>query len=338
MTLVQTLMTENLVILVADRRLTWPDGSVADDNFTKAVVWRDGFVAAFTGIARINRTATKSTSEWIAEVLADCRDFDQGVATLKQRASERVAALTKWPDVRLGIVLAGFDFRRYPRFTMVSNFLPGGPYPVDPTEFGTYAINRMVGPKVRSTFATVGATLEDWQEGVLGRAVPRTLGQRDGITRAARIMVALQRKVADAQPTVGRDAMCVVVPRERSGMRGVFGRLNARTLHVRYTNFCYFEDGAYTFKQLGPHVATGTGTAIADLYGTAEPENLLMQEGGIRFLKAGPHVPHWADVPSDLIPELQHLAARHASASTAQATSGPDKDDDDGPYGFGFAF
>ena len=39
MTLVQTLMTEDLVILVADRRLTWPDGSVADDNFTKVVLW-----------------------------------------------------------------------------------------------------------------------------------------------------------------------------------------------------------------------------------------------------------------------------------------------------------
>ena len=36
MTLIQTLLAERLVILVADRRLTWPDGSLADDNFTKS--------------------------------------------------------------------------------------------------------------------------------------------------------------------------------------------------------------------------------------------------------------------------------------------------------------
>jgi hypothetical protein len=287
-TLVQTLMTEDLVILVSDRRYAWPDGSVADDNFTKVVLWRDGFVAAFTGIARINRTGTKSTSEWIAETLADCRKFDHGAATLKQRASERVAALPQWPDSRLAIVLAGFDFRRYPRFAMVSNFLPGEPYPTDPTEFHSYALNRTVGPGVKSTFNTAGANLESWQEVVLSRTVPRTLRQRDGITRAARIMVGLQRKVADAEPTVGRDSMCVVVPRERKGMRGVFGWLGARTLHKRGVNFCYFEDGDYAFTQLGPHVATGAGTAIGDFYGAAEPDNLIMQELGVKFLKHGP--------------------------------------------------
>lgn len=324
-------MTEDLVVLVADRRLTFPDGSVADDNFTKVVVWRDGFMAAFTGIARINRT--KSTSEWIAEVLADHRSFDEGVLALQRSASEKVARIRHWPDLRLGIVLTGFDFHRYPRFAMVSNFLPGGPYPADPTKFETYAMTRTVGPGVRSAFATAGATLEGWQEGVLSKTVPRILGQRDGITRAARIMVALQRKVADAQPTVGRDAMCVVIPRERKGMRGIFGRLNARTLHRRYVNFCYFEDGVYTFKQLGPHVATGDGRAIADFYGTAESDNLLMQVVGIKFLKAGPHIPHGADVPPDLIPGLQQKLAQHTSAA-------PDDnlDEDDGPYGFGFAF
>lgn len=331
MTLVQTLMTEELVVLVADRRLTWPDGSVADDNFTKVVLWRDGFVAGFTGIARINPAATKSTSEWIAEVLADHRNFNDGAVALQRSASEMVSKLRHWPDLRLAIILAGFDFRRYPRFAMVSNFLPGGPYPADPKDFGIYDMVRAVGPGVKSAFATAGATLNGWQGGVLGRTVPRMLGQSDGITRAARLMVALQRKVADAQPTVGRDAMCVVVPRERSGMRGIFGRLNARTLHARHTNFCYFEDDAYSFKQLGPHIATGDGRAIADFYGVADPEDLLMQTVGIKFLKTGPYIPGW-DVRDDLLPGLQNLAARHAPSPVL----GPGEED--GPYGFGYSF
>ena len=329
MTLVQTLLTEDLVVLVADRRLTWPDGGLADDNFTKVVLWRDGFMAAFTGIARINATATKSTSEWIAEVLADYRGFEDGVAALQRRASEKLASLPQWPDLRLGIIVAGFDFRRYPRFAMVSNFLPGGPYPADPTKFETYSLTRTIGAGVRSTFATAGVTLESWQEDVLARAVPRTLRQRDGITRAARIMVALQRKVADAQSDVGRDAMCVVIPRERKGLRGIFGRLNARKLHGRHINFCYFEDGAYTFKQLGPHIATGDGRAFGDFYGTADPNDLLMQTVSIKNLKTGPHMPHWAGVPPDLIPGLQNLASWDTR---------DDDDEDDGPYGFGIGF
>ncbi len=330
MTLVQTLMTEDLVILVADRRLTWPDGNVADDNFTKVVLWRDGFLAGFTGIARINRTGTKSTSEWIAEVLADCRNFDEGVAKLKQRASERVAALTRWPDVRLGIVLAGFDFRRYPRFALVANFLPGQPYPADPTEFAAYTLMQNVGPGVKARFAIAGANIEDWHADVLRKVVPRTLRQNDGVTRAARIMVALQRKVADSEPTVGRDAMCVVIPRKREGLRGIFGWLGARTLHSNGINFCYFEDGAFTFKQLGPHIATGDGRAFGDFYGTADPNNLLMQTVNMKNLKTGPISPHWADLPPGLIPGLDNLAARYAPSTPG--------DDEEGHYGFGIGF
>ena len=38
MTLVQTLFTQERIIEIADRRLTWPDDSVADDEYTKARV------------------------------------------------------------------------------------------------------------------------------------------------------------------------------------------------------------------------------------------------------------------------------------------------------------
>ncbi len=324
-------MTEDLIILVADRRLTWSDGRLADDNFTKVVVWRDCFAVAFTGIARINATATKSTSEWIAEVLADYRHFDEGVAALQRRASEQLASLPKWPDMRLGMVVAGFDFRRYPRFALVSNYLPGGPYPADPTDFVRYSMMREVGPGVRSAFATAGVGLENWQEVVLGRPVPRILRQHDGITRAAKIMVALQRKVADKQSGVGRDAMCVVIPRERRGMRGVFARLNARKLHGRHINFCYFEDGTYAFTQLGPHIATGDGRAFGDFYGVADPDNLMNQKVNMKILKTGTHLGHWADIPPDLIPELQNLSLRYMPYVIPA-------DEDDGPYGFGIGF
>lgn len=69
MTLIQTLFNADQIIQVADRRLTWPDGSLFDDEYTKLVCWNQTFSVAFTGIARMDEALNKSTSEWIAEVL-----------------------------------------------------------------------------------------------------------------------------------------------------------------------------------------------------------------------------------------------------------------------------
>lgn len=102
-------------------------------------------------------------------------------------------------------------------------------------------------------------------------------------------------------------------------------------MHARHTNFCYFEDGAYSFKQLGPHVATGDGRAIGDFYGVADPDDLLSQKISVKFLKTGPYIPGMG-VRDDLIPGLQNLAARYAPAPVL----GPGEED--GPYGFGYAF
>ncbi len=84
MTLIQTLMTEDLVLQVADRRLTKSNGGVFDDHTTKLVCWRGCFSVGFTGIARIDSAQKEPTSEWIAKLLADCNSFQEGVETLKK--------------------------------------------------------------------------------------------------------------------------------------------------------------------------------------------------------------------------------------------------------------
>jgi len=63
MTLIQTLFTGERIIQVADRRLTWPDGSVFDDEYTKPVCWNQTFSVGFTGMARIDLRLRKSTAE-----------------------------------------------------------------------------------------------------------------------------------------------------------------------------------------------------------------------------------------------------------------------------------
>lgn len=111
MTLIQTLITDDLIIQVADRRLTnAATGMLVDDQYTKLVCWNFNFSIGFTGLARIDRAQRRSTSEWIAETICDYGLFEDGVAALARVASERVGKLPKaWPDKRLGILVAGFD-------------------------------------------------------------------------------------------------------------------------------------------------------------------------------------------------------------------------------------
>lgn len=196
MTLIQTVTTDDLVIQVADRRLSRPDGSVFDDDYTKLVCWNTSFTVGFTGLARIDPAQKKSTSEWLAETLCDYASFEDGVDALRYWASGQIGQLPTgkgWEDKGLGIIIAGFDRRRIPLVAEISNFDPEAPIPANQNEL-----------------------TEKMYANILLRRVPRMLKQQDGITRAARLMVALQRRISEDNPGVGRHAMAVAIPRERT--------------------------------------------------------------------------------------------------------------------------
>lgn len=130
---------------------------------------------------------------------------------------------------------------------------------------------------------TGAALTEKMYANILLRRVPRMLKQQDGITRAARLMVALQRRISEDNPGVGRHAMAVAIPRERT-MPAVLSNLDAPSLNTMNSNFCYFDDAGFNYKQLGPHMAGG-GWAWADFVAEADPSNPDMQKVGGRVLK-----------------------------------------------------
>jgi hypothetical protein len=297
MTLIQTLMSDDLVIQVSDRRLTnGGTGAVVDDQYTKLVCWNSNFSIGFTGLARIDRAQRKSTSEWIAETICDYGLFEHGVEALGQAASERISRLPKaWPDRRLGIVVAGFDGRDDPLVAEVANFEVGGPMPVDPTIFNIKYWHRLTGQPVG--YQITGASLtEKWQHQLLMQRIPRALKKPkpEGITYAVKLMVAVQRSIAKTNKTVGTDAMAVTIPRTTFGEQ-ILAQLNGQILmsNLDGTNtigasngpeFAYFDTHGFKFRQFGPHNA-GHGMAIADLLGTADPDNPDNQTVSIRILK-----------------------------------------------------
>jgi hypothetical protein len=297
MTLIQTLMSDDLVIQVSDRRLTdGRTGAVVDDQYTKLVCWNFSFSIGFTGLARIDRAQRKSTSEWIAETICDHRVFEHGVEALGRAASERIRTLPNaWPDRRLGIVVAGFDGRDAPLVAEVSNFDVGGPMPADPRLFNIKYGHWLAGQPVRYQITGAGLT-EKWQRQLLMQRVPRALKKPkpEGITYAVKLMVAVQRSVAKTNETVGTDAMAVTIPRTTFGEQ-ILRQLNGQTLmsNLDGTNiiggsngpeFAYFDTQGFKFRQFGPHNAAN-GMAVADLLGTADPDNPDNQTMSIRILK-----------------------------------------------------
>ncbi len=166
MTLIQTVTTDDLVIQVADRRLSRPDGSVFDDDYTKLVCWNTSFTVGFAGLARIDPAQKKSTSEWLAETLCDYASFEDGVDALRYWASGQIGQLPTgkgWEDKRLGIIIAGFDRRRIPLVAEISNFDPEAPIPANQNEFKCYRIRRAPGHS--ASFRITGAVNRPGESG-----------------------------------------------------------------------------------------------------------------------------------------------------------------------------
>lgn len=71
MTLILSLVTYNKIVQVSDRRLTWENGDIADDNANKAICVScldSCFSIAYTGLAKIGKLLQK-TDEWLVEFL-----------------------------------------------------------------------------------------------------------------------------------------------------------------------------------------------------------------------------------------------------------------------------
>ena len=283
MTLIQTVFSADHVVQLADRRLTRPSGQVFTDDYTKLICWNQSFSAGFTGLARIDRRQQKSTSEWIAEVLCDYAVFEYGVNALRTEAEAAVRKLPNNWNKRLAIVVAGFESACGPVCAEVANFDRNTGRSDDQNVFKLDILTAKAG---RTTSHTVGVLLSPMQNSVLGRYIPRIIGQPDGVNRAIRVMVKNQRLVAESNETVGSDALCVVIPRVQES--GIFmSNLGGPDLPTGSASFGFFGLEGFQFRQYGPLLARG-GFVQDNLIATADPANPDNQTVGFRFVKVPP--------------------------------------------------
>ncbi|MDP7704292.1 hypothetical protein [Mycobacterium sp. TY815] len=285
MTLIQTFFSADYVIQVSDRRLTKADGSVFDDEYTKLICWNQTFTAGFTGLARIDIGQKKSTSEWIAEVLCDYPAFGYGVDALRREAENAIRKLPNHWDKRLAVVIAGFDSNGKLLCAEVANFDATTGFTSDQNSFALKGFTLVTGRKTGSH--TAGAPLNEIQNKLLRRYLPRIVNQTNGINRAIKIMVENQRRVAKLHKTVGLDAQCVFIPRQQHQTGMVLSNLDGTDISTTGSSFGFFDAGGFQYEQFGPLFAHG-GLVVDQFTGTADPANPDNQAVSVRFVKVPP--------------------------------------------------
>ncbi len=115
MTLILTIATANKIVQASDRRLTWPDGRVEDDEANKAICisCQDAhFSIAYTGLAEIE-LGKKRTDIWLVERLTDMQAGQMSLTVFAKSVNQLLSDTFKQLPFdkqlkRLTLVLAGY--------------------------------------------------------------------------------------------------------------------------------------------------------------------------------------------------------------------------------------
>jgi hypothetical protein len=282
MTLIQTVWTNDRILQVSDRRLT-ANGTLVDDYYTKLVLWNERFTVGFTGLARVDRWQRESTALWMAEILADCAQFEVGCEVLKAEAQKRFKKLPKNWDLRLAVVIAGFDFREHPLVACITNMDMETNALRAPAAFEVFTPQMIAGRQVGLHVA--GASLNENQTVLFHRYVRRRLKEGDGVNPPIRLMVEIQRDVSKTDPkkTVGPDALCVHIPRSTNMPNGSFSNLGGPDLPTGSTSFGFLDRRGWLWKQEAP--LSAIGGFVRKFWASADPDHPDNQTVSMQLLK-----------------------------------------------------
>jgi hypothetical protein len=134
MTLILTALTRRAVVLAADRRLTWPDGSIADDDANKMVCGNSAsgpFIMAYAGLAEV--ASGQRTDDWLLDHLVSSRAATAAASSVAEslasaRDSRFKNLVPRLRNTSTCVVLAGLGYRpegSNPFFFEISNTVEG---------------------------------------------------------------------------------------------------------------------------------------------------------------------------------------------------------------------
>ncbi len=273
MTQVIAAVTQDYVLLVADRRLTYvggqQNGQLRDDDTCKLVSLCNTSGIGYTGLAQIEGAPTH---EWIAKVLASEQCSDPGLASRILAERARTALLNLSPTIRRQtFTLAGWaqflnlaGMRSY--LGIVTNMADGSgrPLPEPSEEFAVLVGALRDAEDLRIQVA--GQRLLSGRGPLLERNLRRLITREISPKAALRLLVDEVIHTADLYTTVGKKVLGLCIPRRAAQAAIESGKsvLLAAQPNEEAASFCYYDPTYSELQQYGPTLTCG-GFASTDV-------------------------------------------------------------------------
>lgn len=221
MTLILSLATPDFVVQVSDRKLTWPDGSLAEDHSNKSVLFKNTMAFSYTGPSRI---CGKPTDMWLSDVLCGCSPTQSLMDTWSQIKRQATADMARTPlsiEQKLtAFVGVGYAQQRrddaalFPVICRISNFF--GQYDkrldVPATEF-SIAFRFHAPGSIPWSWLETGFEMTEAEIRPLHRMMNRCSRKLVGPVPVVRLFTNAIREVAGRSSRVGKDVLTIIIPR-----------------------------------------------------------------------------------------------------------------------------
>lgn len=286
MTLILGLLTQDYVLLAADRRVTFlQSGDVKDDERCKLVSLCGHSGIAYTGLAELGGCPTH---EWICHRLVDVRARAplQAFHALRDAASAAFTRLASNPPYRHSFLLAGYTPLKVggwaPYFALVSNG-----YDADrkwlPTPSNRFiAFSRVLQSDELYAARREGVDFRPGRGKTLDRNVSRLLQRGIGAREVQRLLVDEIVYTAVQKQRVGKTVLAVSIPRAAVEQNGQDIMVISGPTDPTVATFGYFRPGFDEVKQYGPAFACGD-SATTDFVG--ETYGPMHQSVQVRLLR-----------------------------------------------------
>ena len=288
MTLVLTLASRDYVIQASDRRLTFPDSTLAEDEANKAVIYQASVIFAFTGLAHLK---SEPMADWLLDAVVDAPEGIDLMESVRTSISSAFATLPRPGGVlpsawrratRTTVACVGFGHLSRPPNARVSES-PAGVYPAMVITSNFEQQDGSLLAEASPTFGQFIAYLPDHQDLILkasgqslrpaekvriSRALRRCRGRTKAPEPVARILAHQILDVAERNSQVGRSVMCTILMRGATPSMGfVTGRSVGPTGELdgfrtwpdsTSIRFIYMASDPSKYTYYGPNTFTGT--------------------------------------------------------------------------------
>ncbi len=223
MTQILLCLAKDFIVLASDRRLTRKvDGKVKldDDNSNKALIYSSHFAFAYTGLAKLD-DQYPSAIDWAAQQLSEKANIGDAVIHLGNRASDLINLGLISRGTRLAFVGAGFadieeDGKRNRKALriVISNFFRNEVGAWTAVPYNNFRVHFHWLPEDRNFELFVGGqSLDKDRESQLNRILEQCMRNKVKPEMIGRLLTREIQKVAALYKTIGKNIMCVMVPR-----------------------------------------------------------------------------------------------------------------------------